>query len=393
MVEWLEPARTYIKEGKYKYLSPAIRFGSKDPITGQPAGARLTSAAITNGPFLSALAPLVAAKHREAAQLVRMTDAEIEEYTMSAGATLAFGSHEFMPKIRACLGMHELSTPAECSERMQSLSDLYKASGGESHSFGVPVGEYVDRLRDAMRVPMTSTVESLFSDVGTMLDAAAQEQMDMSAGMSAQAAENDEMSDAIALKDVTTKLTAAEAHTVTLTSHLKDATTKLTSAEGKLVTAEGQVATLTLQLNEKGTKVSALEAEIVRLKDEGDKRDAAELAARVDEAFETHKDAQKLTENHKKLMLSSAKADRPAFDAVYPHIGVAERHLLRALVTPADGTGGTREGVATDTNAGADAVLMTETRSETALRLIASNPKLSVTEAINEAVRLHSAGR
>src|SRR6185295_20424092 len=43
LVDWLEPARTYIRERKYRGLSPAIRFGSKPPETGKPIGARLTS--------------------------------------------------------------------------------------------------------------------------------------------------------------------------------------------------------------------------------------------------------------------------------------------------------------------------------------------------------------
>jgi phage I-like protein len=60
LVEWLEPARTYIKQGKYKYVSPAIRFGTKDRVTGKPAGARLSSVALTNSPFLDAMEPIAA---------------------------------------------------------------------------------------------------------------------------------------------------------------------------------------------------------------------------------------------------------------------------------------------------------------------------------------------
>jgi phage I-like protein len=60
LVAWLEPARTYIKEGKYKYFSPTLRFNPKDPETGARRGCRLSSGALTNQPFLDGMAPLAA---------------------------------------------------------------------------------------------------------------------------------------------------------------------------------------------------------------------------------------------------------------------------------------------------------------------------------------------
>lgn len=60
LVQWLEPARTYVKEEKYKFFSPAIRFGSKDRVTGAPIGARMSSGALTNNPFLDGMKPMVA---------------------------------------------------------------------------------------------------------------------------------------------------------------------------------------------------------------------------------------------------------------------------------------------------------------------------------------------
>lgn len=64
LVEWMEPARSYIREGKYRFISPAIRFRSRDRVSGEPVGARLTSAGLTNNPFLDGMAQL-AARHDE----------------------------------------------------------------------------------------------------------------------------------------------------------------------------------------------------------------------------------------------------------------------------------------------------------------------------------------
>jgi phage I-like protein len=60
LVEWGDLAREYIKSGQYRFLSPAIRFGAKDPVTGKKIGAVLSSAAITNQPFLDGMQPLAA---------------------------------------------------------------------------------------------------------------------------------------------------------------------------------------------------------------------------------------------------------------------------------------------------------------------------------------------
>jgi hypothetical protein len=60
LVDWLEPARTYIREGKYKWISPGIRFACKDQVTGRQIGARLTSVALVGRPFLDGMRPVTA---------------------------------------------------------------------------------------------------------------------------------------------------------------------------------------------------------------------------------------------------------------------------------------------------------------------------------------------
>jgi phage I-like protein/8-oxo-dGTP pyrophosphatase MutT (NUDIX family) len=69
LVEWSPTARDQITSGAYRYLSPAVRFGAKDRVTGEQVGAKLTSAALTNQPFLKGMRPLAAkddAKHHDA---------------------------------------------------------------------------------------------------------------------------------------------------------------------------------------------------------------------------------------------------------------------------------------------------------------------------------------
>jgi phage I-like protein len=73
LVAWTPLARDYIKNGNYRHFSPAVRLGAKDRVTGKPIGARMTSGALTNSPFLAGM-QRVAAKHTEAGD-----EAEIAE--------------------------------------------------------------------------------------------------------------------------------------------------------------------------------------------------------------------------------------------------------------------------------------------------------------------------
>jgi phage I-like protein len=60
LVEWLPLAADYIKSGAYKFFSPAIRFDAVDRVTGKNIGARMTSGALTNKPFLDGMQALLA---------------------------------------------------------------------------------------------------------------------------------------------------------------------------------------------------------------------------------------------------------------------------------------------------------------------------------------------
>jgi len=58
---WFEPttrARELIAGKEYRYISPAIRWGAKDKVTGKTIGTVLTSVALVNKPFLEELPQL-----------------------------------------------------------------------------------------------------------------------------------------------------------------------------------------------------------------------------------------------------------------------------------------------------------------------------------------------
>ena len=54
-VAWNQKAKDFIKNGEYKYLSPAFQMHYKDPRSGADCGVFLHSVALTNTPFLDSL--------------------------------------------------------------------------------------------------------------------------------------------------------------------------------------------------------------------------------------------------------------------------------------------------------------------------------------------------
>jgi 2'-5' RNA ligase len=59
--KWVDPrAVEMVRTEQYKYVSPAIAFNARSRETGLPIGARLTSVALTNHPFLDGMAPITA---------------------------------------------------------------------------------------------------------------------------------------------------------------------------------------------------------------------------------------------------------------------------------------------------------------------------------------------
>lgn len=62
LCDFHEPAKTYVREGRYRWVSIACAFESVDPVSGQQQGCLLTSVALTNRPFLQGLPQIAAAQ-------------------------------------------------------------------------------------------------------------------------------------------------------------------------------------------------------------------------------------------------------------------------------------------------------------------------------------------
>lgn len=357
-VEWLEPARTYIKEGRYRYISPAVRFKSKDRVSGKEIGPRLSSAGITNSPFLPGLKPLCARNEGEAVYVMSLTGGEQPaqaEETISMGA-YCYSSNEYMPAIRSALGLHGLSTAQQCSDHLGMLREHFAASGGDASATqqGIRLADHMLPLRDLVRAQPCCTWDEVFDAVQDLIDAAIDEheiKYHEGGDGDAPALNSDEGGEYVpaAPIELTTPTAPAAAEppqpseaavpasaqnqeTITMSDPVSPAvTTAPTTAPAVAPGTALETTVLTLRLQTAEAELETLRAEHATLLAWKEQREEADLATEVSVAFETHKDRMKLKADQKPAMLSLLKADPDNFRKMYPPTPMAHSHLLRNI--------------------------------------------------------------
>jgi hypothetical protein len=322
LVEWLEPARTYIREGRYRFFSPAIRFGSRDRVSGKPIGARMTSGALTNSPFLDAMAPVTASDKPGAT-------------TMSLDKPMM--SHDFMARMRAALRCGDTDTLEKMAAKCADLRDLCATMDDAMMSQGVDLKPYMTDLAGLMNMPAHTTHGELLDAVEAMINAAIERHEALyHEGGDEAAEEESEMNGTAPMNDKNnTDLAVTLGETKAALAVVTAEKAALMSEREKL-TADN--AGLTLRLNDATAKVAAAEqdkaalaAEVVALKEQIATRDAADAEAKVTAAFETYKDARKLTDNDKLAMRVVLKSDPALFAQLYPAVAASQQHLMRNL--------------------------------------------------------------
>jgi hypothetical protein len=301
LVDWLPLARSYIQGGNYKYCSPAIRFNSKDRVTGKPIGARMTSLGLTNTPFLDGMQSIAAKDFEGEGESVALD-----------GNGMAYSANECFPSLRYALGCDDLASPDDMLDRLERIEELCDQAGGDGSAVieGIDLSRYVGELRAVMRVSLDTTLADLFDRVEALISAA------IPGG--SQQADEAELSD----KDPTHM--AEPQTTITLKDHETAVTTAVSNA----------TATLSLQLKDAKSEAETAKLENARLLKEIETRDAGVHTARVEEAFGTYAETKKLSDTDKKAMSIVLKSDPATFEALYPKVTADKKPLLARLTDP-----------------------------------------------------------
>jgi len=365
LVQWLEPARSYIREGKYRYFSPAIRFKSKERESGDDAGARLTSGALTNNPFLDGMMPM-AAKDTGAGPAAQGSGGAkpgSTEWSTGPDGTLvtltyAHTPDEYMPRMRAVLKLEPTATAAECMAVVKRLQEYFDIAGQMvCVCQGVDLGAYMPAMREMVAAPLGCTWEHVFEVFEQLLECLIGDQDDdydeeaapSSRGMrDTMTTVTTEKIEEITLRAgaAEAKLKDAEEKATALTARLQEAESTMTalraseaSTTAKATALEGKVAELTLQLNDKTGKLSTLETEIAGFREAEKTRLVAERGARVDATLATYGESRSLKPADRDTLLTLLTVDPAGYERMYPSVPPGQAHLLTNLNRQAGGTG------------------------------------------------------
>jgi Mu-like prophage I protein len=341
LVAWTDRAHSMIKNQEVKYISPAIRFGAKDKVTGEPIGAKLSSAALCQKPFLSSLPPALASDQDSTAFLCsEISKEELAAVQDTRSTGYAMSPEEYLPQFRKILSMDELASADSMIDKIERLEELCEMAEGNPSATveGVNLGKYITPLRDYMRMPANTTLSDLLN--------AAAEMIEDSQGV--------EMSDipSVATQEPTTQpapvITTKETEPVMETITLSEHTVKLSEAVS--VAVKNAVSPLELQIKDleaKALKAMSDQAEeaakVVALTEQIAKRDASVAAERVEAAFSAYKETKKLSDDDKEAMAITLSTKPELFEKLYPKITPGNALLLRT-VTASDTSGISKAG-------------------------------------------------
>jgi hypothetical protein len=150
LTKWLEPAKGYIKDGKYKWASVAVALDAVDQVSGAKIGAILTSIAITNQPFIEGMAELAAENKPGATPPAGMADRRANV----KAAYPAYSISEAKECIRHCLGLPLVTTPEEISANLMTLAALLAGGEAMEEKTGIDADKVVGDIRTILGLPL-----------------------------------------------------------------------------------------------------------------------------------------------------------------------------------------------------------------------------------------------
>ena len=153
LTRYLEPAKSYVAQDKYKWCSVALWPDAVHPKTGESIGWYLSSIAFTNDPFIQGMVPIAASRSHGGA--------------LRALEGGALDVDDIMCQLRWIFGLTETAGIADVSAEFAKLAAM--ATGGAEAPAGVDVGGLVRRLGDLLGLPLLTPVVEVFSAASELL--------------------------------------------------------------------------------------------------------------------------------------------------------------------------------------------------------------------------------
>jgi hypothetical protein len=150
LTEFLEPAKTYIRDEKYRWASVGVYFDAIHPESGNNIGAFLNTIALTNTPFIEGMEPLVASKVQA-----------MHYYGDSAGTAT-----EAVSFMRDMLGLGQTDGIAEVMAELQKIQQWITTG---TTPLGVDVVKIVGDVRRILNLPALMTETEVMANAVTMV--------------------------------------------------------------------------------------------------------------------------------------------------------------------------------------------------------------------------------
>jgi len=158
LTEFLEPARGYVREGKYQWASASIAFNVIDPATAKRIGAVLTSVALTNQPVVQGMEKLAASNGINPRGYWLDNADRLERPLMM---------------LKDVLRLPVTSTIADLTGEIAKLKQAMTDEGAEP---GMALGDVIDQMRYIFNLPTLATDEEVIAEADKLITSLVQRQ-------------------------------------------------------------------------------------------------------------------------------------------------------------------------------------------------------------------------
>lgn len=164
LTRFLEPARSYVKAGQYKWSSVAATFNGIDPVSGQSVGMVITSIALTNTPFIEGMEQLVASKN-----------APTVAQDIKAGRwfDVASTAEDALESFKQMLQLPVTSTLGDVAAEINKIA-AWVMSG--TTPMGVDVEDIVGSMRAILGLPALTAISAVLDNAGQIVQRFVEEQ-------------------------------------------------------------------------------------------------------------------------------------------------------------------------------------------------------------------------
>lgn len=334
LTEYLEPAKSYVKAGKYQWTSVVIWPNAVDPKTGENLGWYLSSIAFTNDPFIQGMVPIAAAGWR--GKNGQKLDTDYEQDV----------TEDLIRQLRCLFGLNELATVDDIMLALAKLRSYCANPGSEPP--GVDSDDLVCGLRWMFNLPTLSSVDEVFAEadklLATLAEQATSSRMTTNAGGSPKETHVDKNAEAVIALAGRLKVTLKDGeHPGPRLLEAVDqagqagnaATDNLKAIMGALGVPDPDAAVA--KIAEMFKSVSALEAAMPELKQLRDMKDQSEQKAQEDDvtqamAYHRFPDSARVALQHMR------KTDPANFAKKYPKPSPDQVLLSQSLTTLPQGS-------------------------------------------------------